>query len=96
MLVLDMFNVKQRHAAISQARFAMQASPQVFARLAKMPADEIELALKLFYGKGTLAHVASDSGGVLLCRWFFLSGMGMSGAEPEQVLYTNRVIRIAR
>lgn len=51
MLVLDMFNVRQRHAAISQARFAMQADRATFAELATMPAEEIQLALELFNAK---------------------------------------------
>ena len=96
MLVLDMFNVKQRHAAISQARFAMQASPQVFARLAEMPAVDIELALKLFFGKGTPAHVASDRGGVLLCRWFCPAWACQVQSWSKYCTHTERVIRIAR
>eukprot|EP00878_Enallax_costatus_P013761 GHUV01014392.1.p1 GENE.GHUV01014392.1~~GHUV01014392.1.p1 ORF type:complete len:934 (+),score=171.54 GHUV01014392.1:683-3484(+) len=47
-LVLDMFNVRQRHAILRSAHTVMNSNPTLFRELAEMPEEEIKVALELF------------------------------------------------
>ena len=48
MLVLDLFNIRQRHAVLRGAWVCMQSQPAVFQELASMPVEEIRMAMELF------------------------------------------------